>query len=93
QAKPQPLTGINSPVYSSPNPVVFGIQYNLTGTNVQSYDLKAAEEIFKRGYGKDTSPISGQMGGYVFTGGGIDGWSSLDYLSTGQRLTWSNQSY
>ncbi|CAK4636092.1 unnamed protein product [Aphanomyces euteiches] len=68
QAKPQPLTGINSPVYSSPNPVVFGIQYNLTGTNVQSYDLKAAEEIFKRGYGKDTSPISGQMGGYVFFG-------------------------
>ncbi|CAK4490566.1 unnamed protein product, partial [Aphanomyces euteiches] len=68
QAKPEPFTGLGSPVYSTGTPTVFGVQYaNLT--DAKSFSLKAGEEIFQRGYGKDdTSPVLGQYGGFVFMG-------------------------
>ncbi|CAK4688978.1 unnamed protein product [Aphanomyces euteiches] len=68
QAKPEPFTGLGSPVYSTWTPTVFGVQYaNLT--DAKSFSLKAGEEIFQRGYGKDdTSPVLGQYGGFVFMG-------------------------
>ncbi|CAK4248260.1 unnamed protein product [Aphanomyces euteiches] len=73
QAKPQPFTGIGSTVYSTSTPTVFGVEYaNLTGSDPKSYSLNAGEEIFKRGFGKDTSPVLGQFGGYVFMGSSKD---------------------
>ncbi|KAH9154549.1 hypothetical protein LEN26_003391, partial [Aphanomyces euteiches] len=69
QAVPQPLTSIGSPVYSTSTPTVFGVQYtNITATDPKSYSLKVGEEVFKRGFGVDTSPVQGQYGGYVFIG-------------------------
>ncbi|CAK4190139.1 unnamed protein product [Aphanomyces euteiches] len=71
QAKPQPFTNIGSPVYSTSTPTVFGVEYsNLT--DAKSYSLKAGEEIFKRGFGNETSPVLGQYGGYVFMGNSQD---------------------
>ncbi|CAK4658199.1 unnamed protein product [Aphanomyces euteiches] len=61
QAVPQPLTSIGSPVYSTSTPTVFGVQYtNITATDPKSYSLKVGEEVFKRGFGVDTSPVQGQ---------------------------------
>ncbi|KAF0736806.1 hypothetical protein Ae201684_006963 [Aphanomyces euteiches] len=69
QAVPQPLTSIGSPVYSTSTPTVFGVQYtNITATDPKSYSLKVGEEVFKRGFGVDTSPVQGQYGGYIFIG-------------------------
>ncbi|KAH9143316.1 hypothetical protein AeRB84_012675 [Aphanomyces euteiches] len=73
QAKPQPFPGLGSPVYSSSTPTVFGVQYaNITGADLKSYSLKAGEEIFKRGYGKESNPVLGQFGGFVIMGSSQD---------------------
>ncbi|KAF0687881.1 hypothetical protein As57867_020372, partial [Aphanomyces stellatus] len=68
-AKAQTFTGIESPVYPSSTPSVFGVQYaNISGTDANGFCLRAGEEIFKRGYGKVDAPVQGQYGGYVLMG-------------------------
>ncbi|KAH9091241.1 hypothetical protein LEN26_018836 [Aphanomyces euteiches] len=73
QAKPEPFTAVDSRVYSSSSPTVFGVEYtNVTGADSKSYSLWTGEEIFKRGYDKETSPVLGQYGGYVLLGSSQD---------------------
>ncbi|RHY02223.1 hypothetical protein DYB36_008551 [Aphanomyces astaci] len=65
---------LTAPVYPSSSPTIFNVTYsNLSVSGVSGFNVRAGEDIWKRGFGIDNTPIvRGQYGGYVIFGSKTD---------------------
>ncbi|TDH71046.1 hypothetical protein CCR75_004636 [Bremia lactucae] len=62
---------LSEPAFDSSSPTVFGVTYTnpeINATGATGYGLRLGEEIYKRGFGVDTSTIDGQYGAFLVYG-------------------------
>ncbi|ETL98845.1 hypothetical protein L917_04165 [Phytophthora nicotianae] len=65
---------LSEPAYDSSSPTVFRVTYTnpaVNTTGATGYGLRLGQEIYKRGYGVDTSTVEGQYGAYLVHGDSI----------------------